>query len=112
MVMVINPTSHKKSGSRGRGSGQVVNRSYTYPLEEEGRRNARNQVKPPGNVKDIGLSLYAKLAQRLISKPLPTTRLSIFAQKRFRIQFYTNRYAYLSIIWPESGSNSSSETAV
>lgn len=107
MVMVINPATRTKPEFRG----EVADRSYSHPLMEEGRRNARNQVKPPGNVKDMELSLYAKVAQRLISKPL-TTRLSIFAQKRFHIQFYTERYAYLSIIWPESGSNSSNETVV
>lgn len=43
-------TQHRAQ-SEGPG-GEVADKSYPYPLEGEGKRNARRQIKPPGLTKN------------------------------------------------------------
>ena len=65
MVIVINPASHT---SRSPGGETIAGRSYLYPLEGEGRRNARSQIRTPGkNRKSIVFLNFNRSKIRLLN---------------------------------------------
>ena len=41
-MVMVNPAQNRGPG------GEVADKSYPYPLEGEGRRNARSQIRTPG----------------------------------------------------------------
>ena len=62
-----NGHGHYPAQSQGLGApgGEVADRSHPYPLNGEGRRNARNQIKPIGRESPVKRETGRKCGQKL-----------------------------------------------